>query len=153
MIRQSDALNTENALQSRSKIFFYIILAVFVVVLLRLFYWQIIQGSALQAEAEEQYSRSSTKIGSRGYIYTVDGHALVTNKRVYRSFAQPQTINQEPVQISKLITPILLKDFDAYQEASSEAQKQVIALELENDITAKLSKKESKWVSLLSNIS
>lgn len=152
MIRHSDSKGTEAYLQSRSRIFLLIILGLFIIILLRLFYWQIVQGSVLQAEAEQQYSRSSTNSGSRGIIYTADGHALVTNKRVYRAFAQPQTLTQQPDQITKLITPILLREFGPYTDASSEAEKQRISLEFEKNILEKLSRKQSKWISLASNV-
>lgn len=153
MIRQADGLSTEQALQTRSRVFFYVVLLLFIVVLLRLFYWQILQGSTLQAEAEEQYSRSSTKVGSRGYIFTADGHPLVTNQRVYRVFAQPQSITEEPQLITQAITPLLLKEYAPYIDASSETDKQVVAQELEKEVLQKLSKKESKWVSLFSRVS
>lgn len=150
MLRHGDTIDTEESLYSRSRIFLWIIVGIFLVVLLRLFYWQIVQGSTLQAEAEEQYTRSSTKSGSRGFIYTADGAALVTNKMVYRAFAQPQTLTQDPSQVTHLITPLILKDFEPYKDASSEAEKQVISANLEKDILEKLSNKNSKWVSLVS---
>lgn len=149
----SDNFDTEEALQVRSRMFLWIILGIFFVVLIRLFYWQIIQGNTLQAEAEEQYTRSSTKTGSRGYIYTADGAALVTNKTVYRAFAQPQTLTQDPTQITQLITPLILKEYAPYQDASSAAEKQAVTASLEKDILEKLSKKDSKWISLVPQVS
>lgn len=152
MIRRFDQLDTESALQSRSRIFLVASICVFVVVLMRLFYWQIVKGSELNAEAEDQYRRSSTKTGSRGLIYTADGHVLVTNQIVYRAFAQPQTINQDPAALAKILTPLLIKEYEPYKEASSEADRNTVSINLEKNILEKLVKKDSKWVSLISNV-
>lgn len=152
MIKRSDTIGTEAALQSRSRLFLLIVGGLFLIILSRLFYWQIVKGSELYAEAEEQYRRSSTKTGTRGLIYTADGHILVGNQTVYRAFAQPQTITQDPVTLAKTLTPLFLKEYEPYKTASSEAERALVSAELENSLIEKISKKESKWVSLISNM-
>src|SRR3989344_9036825 len=62
----------------------------FVLILIRLFYWQIIKGDELQALAESQYTSVTNWQGKRGKIYTADGQLLVGNQTVYTLFAQPQ---------------------------------------------------------------
>lgn len=152
MTRRVEHLDTESALHSRSRIYLFAISILFLIILSRLFYWQIVKGSDLQAEAEAQYRRSSTKTGSRGLILTADGNVLVTNKNVYRAFAQPQSLEQDPATLTKLLTPLLLKEYEPYKDASGEAEQKIVAAEFEKNILEKLSKKDSKWVSLVTNV-
>ena len=153
MLRNADQTEAEQQLNSRFQIFRLVVLILFAVVIGRLFYWQIIQASDLQAEAEAQYQRSSTKFGSRGLILTADNHLLVANQQVYRVFAQPQTLDQDPVVIAKVLNPILLKDFDQYHSASSAVEKEQLAITSELSLVEKLSKKDSRWISLATTIS
>jgi cell division protein FtsI/penicillin-binding protein 2 len=123
------------------------------IVLSRLFYWQIIQGDSLTAEANDQYERQYTQTGKRGNIYTADGHLLVTNQQVYRLFAQPQVITSEPQTLAAQLTPLVLKDTLEYQSASASATREEIAKRIEAQLERKLANKKLKWVSLVTSLS
>lgn len=153
MIRRNSFVDSDTIVQDRTRIYLVVIFSAFLVVVARLFYWQVVKGSTLQAEAEEQYKRSLTKTGSRGTIYTADGKVLVTNQRVFRVFAQPQQLDQNPQQIAQLLTTALISEYDAYQAASSAAEQESASKTLELELNQKLSKSESKWVSLMMGVS
>ncbi len=119
----------------------------------RLFYWQIIKGTALQAQAQDQYQRTQTISGSRGQIFTSDGSLLVGNQTVYRLFAQPQLLEKSPQEITEQVLPVLLANWREYQQATESADRQVIAETLKNQLLARLGKSDSKWVSLMPGLS
>lgn len=139
--------------QTRERILFLGFCVGILVVLSRLFYWQILQGDKLTAQANDQYERQFTQTGKRGSIYTADGHLLVTNQQVYRLFAQPQEVAVEPKTLAAQLTPLVLPDILEYQAASLSAQQQEVAGKIQNQIEKKLSNKDLKWVSLITSIS
>jgi len=140
-------------LETRGKIVLVMIYLGFLAIISRLFFWQIVKSDDLQQQAEDQYRRSETLTGNRGSIFTSDGFALATNKRVYTLFAQPHVIEDEPANISKLLTPYLLNELDEYKDATDSATKEEIANNFEAQIKTRLEKKDSKWISLKANIS
>lgn len=125
----------------------------FLVIICRLFYWQIIKGNALQAEGESQYTRLIKDQISRGKIYTADNYLLVGNQIVYRLTADPSVINQDIPTLSKTITQLIIDEVEDFQNASESAVKKEINQQVEDDIKNKLSQKDKKWVSLKNKIS
>lgn len=152
MMRRSQTTDAEASVHTRTSIYVGLIICIFVVILSRLFYWQVVQGASLQAEAEDQYKRSLTKQGSRGFILTADGKPLVTNKQVFRVFAQPYALVDEPQSIATTLTDLLINDLQEYKVASEEAEKALVKERLKSSLVEKLSKKESKWISLALNV-
>lgn len=115
-------------------------------VVARLFYWQVIHRTRLQAEAESQYRRTVTHVGQRGKIMTNDGYILVNNAPVYRLFAEPHVLKKTPLEVSHSIAPLLV---DITPETATQpgliAQQQQ---ELQGSVLTKLSQPDRKWVAL-----
>jgi len=140
----------EITLLQRSRFVFIVLSLGFLAVIFRLFYWQVLQASRLQAAADNQYSRSTSITGSRGLIYTSDNYPLVANETVYRLFAQPKILKASPVEISALLTPILEAELP---NASSAAEQKEQTESLTTQLTQKLSQKDKNWVSLFQPLS
>jgi cell division protein FtsI (penicillin-binding protein 3) len=138
---------------NREKLVVFLMYAAFVTIISRLFYWQIIKGESLQAAAENQYERTITQTGSRGTIYTADGYILVSNKPVYRLFAQPAQLEIPPESVVNQIVPLLLPEYKEYKDASTSAALEELSTKIKEDFNSKLSKKDSQWVSLKTEIS
>lgn len=85
------------------------ILILFGLVVVRLFYWQIIQGDALRAEASAQYNLNLAIPAMRGAIRATDGSPLAMNQQASLVFAEPKTIPDLNI-FAKLVAPILQKD-------------------------------------------
>lgn len=149
--KRAQASNHPN-ISTRSRIALGTIYLVLLLIVSRLFYWQVIQAETLSEQAEQQYSRSVTLTGNRGSILTSDGYTLVTNEQVFTLFAQPHILQDKPDDIVASITPLLLDELEEYQNATESSQREAIEEEFRNQLTNKLSK-ESKWVSLKVNIS
>ena len=136
----------------RSKVAAITIYLGLLIVLSRLFYWQVIEGSWLKSAANDQYQRTLIQQGRRGQIFTSEGHLLVGNTTKYRLVAYPYLLTEDPTRISQLINPLIINDYDKYQQASESAQKEELEKDLQQTIEQRLNKKEAKWVSLLQNI-
>lgn len=125
--------------EKREKVFIASVLFALTAIVIRFFYWQVIQAKSLQAEAENQYERTLTFSGSRGEIFTADKYPLVTNEPTYRLFAQPHLMTLPPDSVSKDLSQILAKQ----QTASSGAE-----LKMRSEIFEKITKPNTKWIGL-----
>ena len=72
----------------------------------RLFYWQVISGYHLKAEANAQYALQMTIPAVRGNIVTSDGYPLAMNADASLVYAEPKNIQNLPLFI-KGISSIL----------------------------------------------
>ena len=88
---------------------FGFIVVLFLAIILRLFYWQIIQGDTLRTEANKQYNLELTIPAMRGTIATTDGSPLAMNQPGSLVYAQPKDIENTDV-FAKVVAPILHMD-------------------------------------------
>lgn len=127
-----------------------ITLVAFLIVLARLFYWQIIRSPELQAAGLAQYQRTSQLTVSRGGIYTADGYPLVINQKVYTLFAQPKKLTDPPLQIAATITPYLFPVLDAATVSTEAARPD--PTQLRSQLLTKLSDTSKGWVALMHDV-
>jgi cell division protein FtsI/penicillin-binding protein 2 len=92
------------------------LLIICLLIVIRLFYWMIIQGPKLRLEAESQYFHQLPLPAQRGVILAQDGSPLVINQPAGLVYAQPKDI-KDVSRFIKEIAPILAVD-----EASLSAQ-------------------------------
>lgn len=151
--KNSNNFDQEEIIKRNSKILFLSFVFGLILIVSRLFYWQIMQGDKLEKTADAQYQRQIIKKGQRGSIFTSDDYTLVTNKNIYTLFATPKDLQEEPQDIANKIIDDLLLDDKEYQLASESGAKKEIKENLKNQVIAKLSQKESKWVSIKANLS
>lgn len=140
----------QQPLFQRSRIVFVVMTIGFMAVIARLFYWQVVQAAQLQAAADNQYSKSKTLTGSRGLIFSSDNYPLVANETVYRLFAQPKIISEQPSKLADELTEILLTELP---EASTTAEYKKQTELLENQLANKLSQTDKNWISLFQPLS
>lgn len=119
----------------------------FFLVLVRLFYWQILQGERLQAMARNQYESVFTLTSSRGRIFSADGFPLVANRDVYTLFVEPKKFSANPATVSAALTPLFLLADDDPLLASPEARL-TAEKEWEKTLIGRLSNKDLSWVLL-----
>lgn len=87
---------------------YYFFLIAFGILTARLFYWQIIQGSTLKAQATAQYFSEFTLPAQRGKLLAAGGEPMVVNQPAYLVYAQPGIIS-EPSILAELVAPYLKK--------------------------------------------
>lgn len=136
---------------SRIKVVEISFVAILVLIVIRLFYWQILAGPSLQAIAQTQRQSVIEIPASRGKILASDGFPLVNNQTAYTTFAYLPDINQSPQIIAQALAPILApKPEDVGATASAEITQQLIT-ETAASIAAKLTTPPSNWIPLGKN--
>ncbi|HSV95005.1 MAG TPA: penicillin-binding protein 2 [Spirochaetia bacterium] len=125
-----------NLIQKRLKIIVFLIPIICSLILLRLFYWQIIRGPELQAKASRQHETTTYLEAKRGNILDFEGNILAGTKNLYHLFVyKPQlTIGNND------LIEILIENLDKEPDATDEAN-------IRNYFRNRLSL-DSKWVSL-----
>ena len=86
----------------RYRFTFVILVLFFILVICRLFYWQVVKAQELSALGQLQYGRTVTVFPQRGEIRTSDGFPIVTNKISYLVFANPKEIKNKTTTINTL---------------------------------------------------
>ncbi len=86
----------------RYKIVFISIVFFFFLIILRLFYWQVIKASELSDMAQAQYGTAIKILPQRGDIETSDGFPIATSKITYLVFANPQEIKDKANSVDLL---------------------------------------------------
>jgi len=86
----------------RILIVFTLFFIFFLLVIGRLFYWQVLKADKLQIQAEEQYLLKEEIPAKRGEILYTDGQPLVTNEKCFLVFAQPKLIIDKKELAQKL---------------------------------------------------
>ncbi len=78
----------------------------FSAIIVRLFYWQILQGDSLRVQANRQYNLELTIPARRGTIAASDGSPFAMNQQGYLVYAQPKEIENAGI-FAKVVAPIL----------------------------------------------
>jgi cell division protein FtsI/penicillin-binding protein 2 len=103
----------------------------FLTIIGRLFYWQIVRAQELAALGQEQYGRAIKLQPQRGEILTSDGFSIAANKLSYIVWANPKEV----------------KDVD------QESEQLASMLKMESStVSAQLKRKEKYWVPIKNNI-
>lgn len=144
---------TEDAHSRRGTTLFLFLHVVLLAIVARLFYWQVMSGSHLEAAAREQYERSVTHSGKRGRLLSADGAVLVNNQQVYRVFVQPQELTESPDKVVAQVLDLLLEENRDYQQASETAVRDAIKDEYRRELLVKLTKPDARWVNLKNQVS
>ncbi len=78
----------------------------FLIIVSKLFYWQVVKADELSHLGESQYGSVIDLQPKRGDIQTSDGFPVATTKLDYLVFANPKEVSQKD-QVAALLSPIL----------------------------------------------
>ncbi|MCL5676152.1 MAG: penicillin-binding protein 2 [Patescibacteria group bacterium] len=98
----------------RIKIAFTIIAVFFILVIVRLFYWQIISSDKLSTLAYQQYFSQKNVPASRGIIKTSDGFSLVDNQEAYLMEVNKNDLKISPDNLAEQVAPFLADSLNVY---------------------------------------
>jgi len=90
----------------RYKFVLLFFVGVFLLIIIRLFHWQVIRASELAALGQDQYGRVIKLDPKRGQIMTSDGFSIAANKLSYLVFANPKEVknlNSQSELLSKFL--------------------------------------------------
>lgn len=145
------------------KIFFFTLLLALVA---RLFYWQVINYSALAVAATEQHLTTVRIDSPRGRIMASDGNVLAGNQKAYLLFAMipeiKKSLDKETNysayvdQVIDKLVPILYKESVAQKtepDKLSKKEKETIEANLRLDLEKKLLQSDVVWTPLYRKLS
>lgn len=95
--------------QSRLTIVLVIFSAFYFVILMKLFYWQVVKADSLREAGRTQSSLSLVTTAKRGDILFNDGFPVATNKISYLLYANPKKVDSVD-NYATLLSPILSVD-------------------------------------------
>ena len=129
-------------MRARIYLLTFAFIIVFAVLILRLFYWQIVKGSDLSRAAGNQYKVSEVTSAPRGNILASDGSFWALRADAWLVFANPSQIT-DPRGTSEKLAPYFVDD----------VKDQTTLLDEIDRLTGLLSKKDAFWVSLKERVS
>ncbi len=114
---------------------FLVFAFIFLLVIVRLFYWQVVKADELTALAEAQYGRSVKIQPERGEIRTSDNFPIATNEITYLLYANPKILENKD-QVALLLSKKLEID-EASVSATLNVDKFWIAIKSGVDLKTK----------------
>lgn len=123
-------------MQTRLKLVAAFFLTIFIILSVRLFFWQIIRGKDLSAQARDQYRTGKNIVAPRGNILANDSTWLAARGEAWLVYASLPDIKDDPRKIADKLAPFFLDE---------EIEKSEILKEVER-IYSLLTKKETVWV-------
>lgn len=102
----------------RLKITSIIFALLFIAIITKLFYWQIVKGGELNSQANLQYNGSEKIKASRGNIYASDGTWLAVMRTNWLLFAETKKLNKSSKEIAKQLAPLFVPNDEIQSEVS-----------------------------------
>jgi len=127
----------------RLKIISALFLLTFVIIIGRLFYWQIYKGKELSIQARNQYVGGQIISAPRGEILASDGSWLVARGDSWLIFAELPKLTEEKRKIAEKLAPYFIEDGKSRSDLLEEIDR-IIGL---------LEKEEVVWIPLKNRIS
>lgn len=93
----------------RYRFIFLTFVVIFLLIDVRLYYWQVVRADELSTLGQSQYNTEMKILPRRGEIKSSDGFAMAANKISYLTFANPKVVKDKEVQAS-ILSPILKLD-------------------------------------------
>ncbi len=140
----------------RAKLIFGLFFLATLVVVARLFYWQIVNAKPLQAQAQNQYWFAQEISPIRGKICTSDNFCLVSNETFYLIFAFLPQLKEKPKEVAAKLAPFFqAEDTDSSMSSPSGQLSSSIHDQhwWQEKIEKDLSSTDKTWIPLKHNVS
>ncbi|MFZ5845118.1 MAG: peptidoglycan D,D-transpeptidase FtsI family protein [Patescibacteria group bacterium] len=113
----------------------------FLIILGRLFYWQVVASDQLRLAAAAQYFIELTLPAQRGQILASDGKPLVMNESAYLIYANPKKIENLPLFVQKMVAVLRLDPGELNEQLSAPGRVWVpLAHKVEERVVSELKK-------------
>ena len=122
----------------RLKFLQYVYFLSLALILLRLFYWQIVRFDDLSSSADAQHLSSRTLEGERGSILFSDESILASSRPAYLLYGMPNIIKNKAEAALKLATKLTSdprERFDVKNDLLDKLEKNLAWVGLDNDLT------------------
>ena len=122
--------------QFRLRLIFVVLVFIFLGIIARLFYWQIINGGQLRGTAALQYQDYKKIPAKRGDILSTDETPIVVNQPSYLVYAEPPHVEDAALFSSQVAAVLNLKQSDIATQVSTPG-KQWVPLSRSVDVQTK----------------
>lgn len=129
-------------MQVRIRIVLVVFSLLFLGLILRLGYWQIVMGGSLSKKAQGQYNSSAIKKAPRGNILASDGSFWVLRNTLWQISANPKLITETPSKVANKLAPFL---------APENSEKSILS-EFTLRVEKALSRENTSWVLVANKI-
>lgn len=131
--------NSIFSLKKRLLAVFLLVSFLFLVIIIRLGYLQLVKGKWLQSKASEQWLRELPLNAERGKIYDSNGIVLATNYSTYDIYVRPSMV-EDAKSVALAISTVLGIDYErAYLKASDRyISENLIQMQVEKSIAMQL---------------
>ena len=102
----------------RYRLILFLLLFSFIIIIARLFYWQVVKAQELYLLGQSQYGKTIKIIPQRGEIRTSDGFPIVSNKISFLLFANPKEVRNKNSTIKRLLSVVDLDESSASAQLS-----------------------------------
>lgn len=143
-------MRNQSHIHQRLKVSFWTIIFCFLLVSIRLFYWQVINANSSQTIIDQQSTNKITIRGKRGNIYTAEGTLLVGNQVAWDLY-----LNKKELEISldELVNTIT-KSYDDLKKNEDIEISNYFSIEkdeFKNSLVQTVSR-EANWIKIFSEI-
>src|SRR3990172_8864064 len=125
-------------MRGRLTLIFLAFLLAFLGLLGRLFFWQVVKGRSLSAQARMQYEEGATLLAPRGSILASDGSWLAARIEGWLVYAEIPKLTESISEVSEKLAPFFVEDNTDRESLLSEV----------NRLKEILSRKEAVWIPL-----
>ncbi|PIS09157.1 hypothetical protein COT75_02760 [Candidatus Beckwithbacteria bacterium CG10_big_fil_rev_8_21_14_0_10_34_10] len=125
-----------------------IFILLFIAIISRLFYWQVLARESLANLAKNQYYSEKEIQSKRGEILASDNFPLASNKTAYLLFTSLREINKPVKEIALKLAPFTFFEEEASQEGKKKPLKKDLIKKEEENLLEKLQLDNLSWVIL-----
>ena len=120
---------------------------IFIIILVRLFYWQIIKGPQLSARATQQHSSVSVLRARRGDIYDTNGELLAGTNNLYHLYLYKPLMEETTGVLVDKLAPILVNDPPPASPGAEPITPKQMLEEIEDFLKGRMDL-SSNWISI-----
>lgn len=144
----------------RIKIIFFIFIVLYLLVLARLFYWQVLDADKLSTMAYQQYTLEQAVPAKRGLIKASDGFPIVNNETAYLLYLEKDKLKEPNESFAKKIAPLVANSFNLFltkkdEEILATASAKIYVPNIKDiidNLLEKLNNAQGVWIPLVHKI-
>lgn len=126
-------------MERRLQFFSLTFVFLFLLLVARLFYWQVLKGDELSSQAKMQYKDGFTLSAARGDILAKDGSSLAANITGWLLYASLEDIEENPKIIAEKLSSLFIskeedEELEVYEERLEKEQDRLFGLLTRDDV-------------------
>ncbi len=141
------AININPVTTYRLRLLSLLVPFVAILIVIRLFYWQVIRGPSLREQANRQHQDVVVLASERGSIYDVRGDLLAGTQNLYHLYVYKPQLTKDKFELVNLLAPLLAPDPPPASPGAKTLTKDDMIGQTRDFLTGRVTL-DSHWVSL-----